>query len=184
MPPLALVVIKAIDTVWVLVVPGLASNTIGEVSVGTTDGQIEYEVELAIERGGVVLADPRVVEGGRELSSVEEALLGEIDLEDFISRVINVCEELFVVPIETIGVELCSQGFCVLVFLGSQLKAVLIIVGAPVESGSEPVVTLAGVPRSVTARLHNIDFTRCRPRSKLVSLGKHPNCGPEPVTLR
>jgi hypothetical protein len=71
----------------------------------------------------------------------------------------------------------------VLVFFSSQLKAVLIPVGAPVESGSVPVATLAGVAWSVTARLHNIDFTRCGPRSKLVSLGKHPNGGPKPVAL-
>ena len=50
LPPLALVVVEAVDRMRVLVVPGLAANTIGEVGVGTTNGQVEDEVELAIER--------------------------------------------------------------------------------------------------------------------------------------
>jgi len=184
LPPLALVVVEAVDRMRVLVVPGLAAYAIGEVGVGATNGQVEDEVELAIERSGVVLVDPRVVKSLRESSALVEALLGEVDLEHLVCRVIKVSVKLLIIPVETISVELFAEGFIVLVLKMSHLIAILIPAGTPVKSGTEPVVTLTGVAWSIAARLHNINFTRCWPRSILVSFGKHPNGRPEPVTLR
>jgi len=184
LPPLALVVVEAVDRVRVLVVPGLAANAIWEVGVGATNGQVEDEVELAIERSRVVLVDPRVVESLRESSTLVEALLGEVDLEHLVCRVIKVSVKLLIIPVETISVELCTEGFIVLVLKMSHLIAILIPAGTPVKSGTEPVVTLTSVAWSIPARLHDINFTRCGPRSIFVSFGKHPNGRPEPVTLR
>ena len=80
--------------------------------------------------------------------------------------------------------EVLSKGFGVIELSMSSLELILIPVGTPMKSGSKFIVTASRIARTVTARLHDVDFTRSGPVSVLVVLGKQPNCGPQPVALR
>ncbi len=64
------------------------------------------------------------------------------------------------------------------------LELILIPIGTPMKSGGKFVVATSGIARAVATRLHDVDFTRSGPVSILVVLGKQPDCGPQPVSLR
>jgi len=132
--PLAFSIVECINGVRILVGPRLSTLAIREVSVGTTDGEIQNKVELSVERSSVVLTDPGVVEFLWEFAALEEALLGEIDLEDFLAFVVNVSVEFVLVPVKSVDVEIIIEALVVNIFLVSKLVSVLIPVGAPVES--------------------------------------------------
>ena len=99
--------------------PGLASHTIWEIVGSTTDGEINDEEELSVKWCRVVLSLPRVVEGGGELASVPEALLGEVNLENLVAVSIEVGVETLLVPVESVGVESVVKRLSVLVVLVS-----------------------------------------------------------------
>lgn len=106
--PLSLSVVESVNGVRVHVVPWLAANTIGEVRVGTADSNVKYNEEFSVEGGSVVLTNPGVVKAGRELASLEEALSGEVNLEDLIALVINIGVKTSLIPEETVDVEVFS----------------------------------------------------------------------------
>ena len=88
--PLSLSVVESVYGVRIHIVPWLAANIIRKVRVGTTDSNVKYNEEFSIEGGSVVFTNPGVVKAGRELASLEEALCGEVNLEDLIAFVINI----------------------------------------------------------------------------------------------
>lgn len=182
--PLSLSIVESVNRVRVHVAPRLAANTVGEVCIGSADSHVENEVEFSIEGGSVVLTNPGVVEAGRELASIEEALGSEVNLEDLIGLVINVGIDTSLIPEEAVDVEIFSKRFGILVVSMSSLELILIPIGAPMKGGTEFVTATTWIGRTVAARFHKIDFSRCRPVSELVVLWKQPYCGPYPVTLR
>lgn len=135
--PLSLSIVESVNGVRVHVVPRLAADTIGEVGVGTANSHVENDVEFSVEGGSIVLTNPGVVEAGRELASIEEALGSEVNLEDLIGLVINVSVETSLIPEETVNVEIFSKRFGVLVLSMSLLVLILIPVGAPMKGGTE-----------------------------------------------
>jgi uncharacterized membrane protein len=64
--------------------------TVWEITGSTTDGEVKNNVEFLIEWGIVSSSNPWVVEGWWELSSLEEALLGEVNLEESVCWGISV----------------------------------------------------------------------------------------------
>jgi hypothetical protein len=80
--------------------PRLASDSVREPSVGASDGDVHDEVERSVERRRVVVRlEPGVLErdllgsvldDGREVSSVPEALLLVIDVEDLVDSRVDV----------------------------------------------------------------------------------------------
>lgn len=60
---------------------------------------------------------------------------------------------------------------------------VIRLVGTPVKSASDNVVSAGRIAVIVASRLNNINFTRCGPGSECVVNGQHPNGRPKPVTL-
>ena len=107
--PLALGVVERVGSVRVLVVPGLAALAVGEVGVGAAHSQVENEEELSVEGRRVVLANPRVREGRRELAALEEGLLGEVNLQNLGVVAIYVGVEAVLVPVESINVEILTK---------------------------------------------------------------------------
>lgn len=99
--------------------PWLASHTIWEIVGSTTDCEINDEEELSIKWCRVVLSLPRVVEGGGELASVPEALLGEVNLENLVAVSVEVGVETLLVPVESVGVESVVKRLSVFVVLVS-----------------------------------------------------------------
>jgi hypothetical protein len=107
--PLALGIIERVDRVGILIAPGLATNTIWEVSVCASDCEIEDQEEFSVEGSGIVLSYPGIGEIGREFSSLEKALLRKINLKDLVGIRIDISIELVLVPIESIDVEVFTE---------------------------------------------------------------------------
>lgn len=105
--PLILQVVELIDRVWVIVGPGFAES-FWEIRVGSTDSQVHDDVEFSVEGSGVWLSLPRVEGALRKLTFLKEALLCEIDLQNFLAIIIDVCVESILVPVETVSVEIVS----------------------------------------------------------------------------
>lgn len=81
--PGALSVVKSVHRLGVLVRPGLATNTVREIAIGSTASNIKDNVELLVEGGSIVLTGPWVVERRiflGELSSLPERLIFEVNL--------------------------------------------------------------------------------------------------------
>ena len=182
--PLSLSVVESVGSVGVLVGPWLAANAVREVGVGAADSQIKNNVKFSVKGGSIVLADPGVVEALGELTSLEEAFFGEVNFQHLVAIVVKVGVKSSRIPVETVDVEVLSKGFGVIELSMSSLELILIPVGTPMKSGSKFIVTASRIARTVTTRLHDVDFTRSGPVSVLVVLGKQPNCGPQPVALR
>jgi hypothetical protein len=145
--------------VGIQVVPGLAAYAVGEVGVRTADSQVENQIELSIEWGCVVLTDPGVVESRRELASLEETFLREINLKNLCFVAIYVGVQTILVPVKTENVEVFSKRLTVVLILSmGLLELILIIVGAPMKSGSKFIAATSRVRGIVAARLHNIDL--------------------------
>jgi hypothetical protein len=98
---------------------------------------------------------------------------------------IDIGEDVLFGPFKTKSVETSS--------VGSVKSSVLVVVepptvvgrvGTPVESAAHDVVTALRISVVVSTRLHDVDFTRARPCTIDIVLGKHPNGGPHPVTGR
>ena len=60
---------------------------------------------------------------------------------------------------------------------------VILLVGSPMESAGDNVVSAGRIGVIIAARLGDIDFAGCGPRSECIVDGQHPDGGPEPVTL-
>jgi hypothetical protein len=95
--------------VGILIVPGLATLAIGEVRIGTAYCEVQNQVEFSVEGGGIVFTYPRIVEALGELATLEEALLGEINLEYLVAVSINVGVEFILVPVKSINVEVFAK---------------------------------------------------------------------------
>lgn len=74
------------------------------------------------------------------------------------------------------GVESC-------LLLARAPVTVIRLVGTPVKSASDYVVSAGRIAVIVASRLDNINFARCGPRSECVVDGQHPDGGPKPVSL-
>ena len=176
--PLSLSVVESVRGMGVLVVPWLAANAVREVGVGAANSQVKNNVEFSVEGSSVVLANPGVVEARGELTSLEEALLSEVNFQHSVAIVVEVCVNTSGIPVETVDVEVFSKRFSVIELGMSSLELILIPVGSPMKSGSKFIVTTGRVARTISTRLHDVDFTRSGPVSILVVFGKQPNCGP------
>jgi len=176
--PLSLSVVESVGSVRVLVGPWLAANAVREVGVGAADGQVKNNVKFSVEGGSVVLADPGIVETLGELTSLEETFFGEVNFQDLVAIGVKVGVNASLIPVETVDVEVLTQRFGVIELSMSSLELILIPVGTPVKSGSKFIVAASRIARTVTTRLHDVDFTRSGPVSILVVLGKQPDCGP------
>ena len=176
--PLSLSVVESVGSVGVLVGPWLAANAVREVGVGAADGQVKNNVKFSVEGGSVVLADPGVVETLGELTSLEETFFGEVNFQHPVAIGVKVGVNASLIPVETVDVEVLTKRFGVIELSMSSLELILIPVGTPVKSGSKFIVTASRIARTVTTRLHDVDFTRGGPVSVLVVLGKQPDCGP------
>lgn len=75
---------ELVDRVRGGVGPGLATLTFREIISGTSDSEVDEEVEFSVEGSGVRLTNPRVVKGRRVVGSLPEALLGEVNLENLV----------------------------------------------------------------------------------------------------
>lgn len=118
----------------VIVAPWLSTNTVGEVRVSATNGQVHDQVELSVERSSVGLTNPWVGERFGEFSALEERLGLEIYFEDLVFRFVEIGVESILIPVETIDMESFVERLGVLEPLSCLIEFVLIIVGAPVES--------------------------------------------------
>ena len=91
------------------IAPWLATLTIWEVFIRTTDCEVHNDVELSVEGSSVGLSFPRVCETCREISFFEEAFSSEINFKDLFGWVINVSVKTVLVPVESIFVESVSE---------------------------------------------------------------------------
>ncbi len=111
----------------------------------------------------------------------------------FIKRVVEnlqetgvyVGEKVLLTPFQAISVRAGSvrsmESF--LLLAGTPIPVIL-LVGTPVESAGDNVVSAGRIGVIVASGLSNINFARCGPRPECVVDGQHPDGGPEPVTLR
>jgi len=171
--------------------PRLARSTVLEPTIGTTDSDVENEVEVLVE-GSVVLASssPRVHESGTvTVANGESTLLPErlveVDVHDLEKTRVDVGENILLGPLEAESVEtlgVCGVESSVLVVV--EPPTIVGRVGTPVESAAHDIVAALSVGVVVSAGLHDINFTRTRPGTVYIVLGQHPDGGPQPVTLR
>ena len=181
--PLVLGVPEGVHGRAVHVTVRLVAVVVGEVSIDTTDGDVEDEVEVSVEGSTVGLTSPGVVLG-TALASLEEAFLGEVNIEDNVGLVIDVGNESVLSPEETVDVEVVSEGSGVDVLLGGSEVIVLVPVDSPVEGGAEGVVATGGAGRGVASTgLHDVDLSGGGPVAVLVVDGEEPHSGPDHVSL-
>ena len=174
-----------------LVHPRLTGRAILEPPIGTSNGQVDDEIEFLIEwRVQVGVIDPRVGEGGavgvgqRELSTGPEIFIERV-VEDLQETGVDVSEEVFLTPLQAIRV--CAGGVggmkrCLL-FTGAPI-AVILLVRPPMECARDDIISAGRVGVVVASRLGNVDFARGRPSPESVVDGQQPNRGPEPVAHR
>ena len=173
-----------------LVDPRFAGIAILEPPIGTSNSQIDDEVKLLIERRvqiGVV--DPRVGKSGavgvgqRELATSPQILIERV-VEDLQEASVYVGEEILLTPLQAIGVGTGGPGGMesFLLLAGAPISVVFLI-GTPVESAGDNVVSAGRIAVVVASRFGDIDFARCGPSPECVVDGQHPNGGPEPVAL-
>ena len=128
-----------IDGVGSSVGPWLTAETVWEVSICSTDGHVEDDVEVLVEWGVVAAAFPRVVLV-LPATLLKEALSRHVDVKDDVRFIIDVCEESIFGPDEAIGVHFVSKRFRVSISLRSLDVSVLVPVWSPMESRGELVV--------------------------------------------
>lgn len=111
-----------------LIDPRLAGSPILEPTIGTTDGNVEDEVEFLIERRGEVAGlAPRVDQasavaiGKREIAAGPERLV-EVGVEDLEETSVDVSEEILLAPLHAEGVEGLGEG---------RVQSVALHVGTP-----------------------------------------------------
>jgi hypothetical protein len=66
--------VERIDGMLVVVGPGFVALSIREVISGTSNSQIDEQIEFSVERSIVGFSDPRVGVAGSEITLLEEAL--------------------------------------------------------------------------------------------------------------
>lgn len=82
----------------VIVGPGLATLTIGEVAIGATSSNVHNQVELLVERCiGINLMSPRVI-AFAPASLLPEGLCRGIDVEDDVVRGVDVGRDAVLGP--------------------------------------------------------------------------------------
>lgn len=116
--------------------------------------------------------------------SASPEILIEWVVEDLQETGVYVGEKIFLTPLQAIGVFTGSissmEGF---LLLASAPVAVVLLIGTPVKSTSDNVVSAGSIAVVVASGLSNINFARCGPRSKCIVDRQHPNGGPKPVAL-
>jgi hypothetical protein len=177
---------ELIHRVAALVGPRLARDAVLEVAGGAAHSQVYDQIVLLVEgRLYALRVLPRVVVGLGEFAALEEALLGQINVQHDVLRVVNVGVQAVSGPLETVRVEVLAQKLRMLVDLVSQSVSVLTPVDTPMQSAAK-VVQAALFVRvvDVAATLHDVDLTASWPHAVRVRRRQHPYGGPEPVTSR
>jgi len=172
-----------------------SEQNLQEPSVGATDGNVEDEVKVLIERsvtGGGCAVGPRVGKksvvlglGGEVAKLVERLLVLVSDEENLLDSAVDVEVDVVFCPLHAVGVEAVGV-FAAADLLGSGGHPVGIgLVGrAPVSSAVVNVATTFAVLAAVATGLHDVDLTTPWPLAVDVVLGHHPDRGPEPISLR
>ncbi len=174
---------ESIDGSWVKVGPRLAALTVREVAICATSSDVHEEVEFLVEGSvDLLLVSPRVVTLG-PATAFPEGLRRGVNIENNVVRGVQIGGDSILGPEETIDMEVISEGIRGRVLLRGLLITIGIPGGSPVEGGSELVVAAGGARSVVTARLHDVNLTRGRPSAICLILGKHPNGGPQEITL-
>jgi len=175
---------ESVDRGGVGVTPGLAALTVGEVAIGATGSDVHDQVEVLVEGGvDLLLVGPRVIAIG-PLTTFPERHLRCVNVENNVVRGVEIGSDSILGPEETIDMEVVSEGLIRSELLSGLLITIGIPGGSPMQSGGELVVATSSARGVVTARLHDVDLTGCGPSAISLILGKHPNSGPEEVTLR
>ncbi len=170
--------------------PWLARLSIFEPAVRATNGHVQNEIELLVERclitaslGPDVLETGAVAVGQRESSTFPERLV-EVRVEDLQETRVDVGEEVLLGPLDAkgmlgLGVGSVESGS---LDVGAP-PGIVGWVGTPVKGGRDDVISSLRVGVVISAGLGDINFTRQGPRSIGVVHGQHPDRGPEPITL-
>ena len=173
-----------------LVDPGLAVDAVLEPAVGAADGDVEDEVEVLVEGGGVAAGlAPRIDDAGAvgvgegEVPLLPERLV-EVGVEDLQEAGVDVGEDVLFAPLDAEGVRGGGEGGVqgVALHVGAPPR-VVVGVRAPVQRTRHDVVAALGVGVVVPARLADVDLARFGPWAVDAVDGQHPDGGPEPVTL-
>jgi len=103
--PLVFGIPEGVAGVAVVVGPGLAALTIGEIASGTTDCNVKDQIKILVERRTGGLVDPRVV---LMLPSTlaEKVTVRHVNIEDDVVRGVDVGLESFRSPEEAVYVHL------------------------------------------------------------------------------
>jgi len=162
-----------------------------EPAIRATDGHIEDEIEIFVERSVIAASEaPRVVEACTIAVRQRELTLGpewfvEADIHDLEKASVDVGEDILLAPFNTIGVEAASIG-CMqrLSFDIVSPPAIVSSIGSPVKRAAHNVVATLRISVVVAAGFHDVNFTGARPWSIGVCGWKHPDGRPQPISRR
>lgn len=170
--------------------PWLAGNVVLEPSIGTADGNVEDKVEVLVERSSVGTASPWVLKRGTVAGGRWEVALGpewlvEVDVHDLKKTRVDIGEDVLLRPLDSKSVEAGGVGGveCSTLYVVA-VPAILGWDWTPVKSRGDNVVTTLWVGVVVTARLHDVNLARARPRTVDGVGWQHPDGRPQPVTGR
>jgi hypothetical protein len=91
------------------ITPWLATDTIGEISIGPSDSEVEDEIELLVEGGVVGLTLPRIVKGRAFPLTFLPKGFSDWNFHHALRVVIDVGVDLILVPDQAIGVEVLIE---------------------------------------------------------------------------
>ena len=115
--------------------------------------------------------------------STSPEILVERIVQDLQKTSVYIGEEILLAPLQAIGV--CAGGVggveSRLLLTGAPIPVIL-LVGTPMESRCDNVISARRIAVVVASRLGNIDFARCGPGSECVVDGQQPDGRPEPIT--
>lgn len=171
-----------------LINPRFTGNPILKPTVCTTDGNVEDEVKLLVERRGKVAGlAPRVDQTSpvairkREITAGPERLI-EVGVEDLEETSVDVSKKVLLAPLHAKGVEGLRERRVqsIALHIGTP-PGIVGSIWSPVESTGDDVVATLSVGVIVAPGFGNVNLARLRPNPISVFDGQHPDGGPEPV---
>jgi hypothetical protein len=186
--------------------PGLSRLSVCKPSVCTTDGDVQNEVELLVERRDIAAGlAPWILQAGsvaireRELAVGPEGLV-EVRVHDLEETGVDVGEDVLVAPlyeVSTFEVEerymsthLKAKGMIASCVSGVKSDTLNVVtpptiigrVGSEVQSAADNVVASLSVRVVVAAAFHDVNLTRLWPLAIFVVDRQHPDGWPKPVS--
>lgn len=147
--------------------PWLVTRTIREPTVGTTDSDVQNQIETPIEWGAVRTTEPGVLKdsllaGGRvgddsgEVSTVPEGFV-EREVQRAMEPRVDIDPQEIGGPFESVLVEILVKRLAALeppsIRLPNRVQG---DVWTPVEGAADVVNTLSGIPLVVSSRFHDL----------------------------